>query len=233
MYNQLYAAATAPINKYDVLLSGFIKETPLKSITSYPVAQNAESLSFYTHDRINTVWQGIYRRDFLLLKHISFDESLHLHEDELFLFDLFANSPRVSTIANCYYHYMQNDESGMHRFQENRLAVANAFASCARKHLANISSCPEPIKKELIRRISSSYFGVLLNEYGSESPYHPKERRERLTELTKQAEFKEAVLAALAEKQLDFKRRLAWEAIQHHCYPLLDLLCKSAVKRIS
>ena len=233
MYNHLYTAAASSTYEYDVTLSGFTKETPAKITAIQLIDPQAESMSFYIRDRIKTVWQGIYSREFLLSKQIHFDEYLFLHEDELFLFDLFSNYPQVTAVSNCYYHYMQHNESGMHRFQENRLDAANAFASCARNHLAKMPSCPTPIKKELIRRISSSYFGVLLNEYGSGSPYPPRERRERLSELAEQKEFKEAVLAALAEKQLDFKRRLAWEAARLHCYPLLDFLCKAAVRRLS
>ena len=188
---------------------------------------------FFAKKRIRTVWQGIYRREFLNTFKITFEESINTHEDELFNFDFFARTPYVAAAAGCYYHYVQHEASEMHRFQENRMATANAFSTLAKEHLDQILDCPEAIKKELIRRISSSYFGVLLNEYGSNSPYSAKERREHLQALTQCKDFVSAIKEAQSAGQLDLKRSIAWLAIQLKQFFLLDCICKAAAQTTS
>ena len=236
-YDRLHTLAVSFFPKFDAVFCGYSLDR-LGRCSCRPLAKDdtldKDCVFLFAKKRIRTVWQGIYRRDFLNTFKITFEESIRgAHEDELFNFDFFARNPYVAATTGCYYHYVQHEASEMHRFQENRMATANVFSAQAKEHLEQIPDCPEAIKKELIRRISSSYFGVLLNEYGSGSPYSAKERRERLQALTQCQDFVSAIKEAQSAGQLDLKRTFAWSMIKMRQYFLLDCICQAAAHRIA
>lgn len=59
----------------------------------------------------NTIWNGLYRKDFLVKYNIKFNEAIRLgHDDQLFNIDLFRHFSSFKILSECYYIWMQRSE---------------------------------------------------------------------------------------------------------------------------
>lgn len=112
----------------DVLLGNYtrVRENdktlfePLKSVTAY----GNERLSAKPVDgggvRMNAVWAGLFRRDFLLSNNLFFNEKMIAQEDTLFYYEFGLRTRKIFKFDELSYIYRQRESSVMHTHDSMR-----------------------------------------------------------------------------------------------------------------
>ncbi len=112
----------------DIINYGIKYEYPTKRITdkkySYKknhILSGSEALSIYGHTSTNKIKiapivnNKIYKTEYLKNNGIIFNESIRYQEDDVFTFKALLSANKVAFIPNCFYHYVQREQSLIHQ----------------------------------------------------------------------------------------------------------------------
>lgn len=123
----------------DLIISGFIREFHRKSGRQYITAvrwtqkyisipkqinRESQTLEFY-HAYIH-VWNKLYRRNFLLKNHVTFDESLRYGEDVPYNICVLSHAASILFSENTGYHYVCHSSTQLTTRWNDTLIESNA-----------------------------------------------------------------------------------------------------------
>lgn len=75
------------------------------------------------HNGLYSLWNKLYRADFLKEHSLAMDEKLIRAEDAWFNFDCLMHAEKVNYVSQALYYYVQHCESIMHQVQPNQYAA--------------------------------------------------------------------------------------------------------------
>ena len=121
---------------YHILSENRIKETNIKSAfegNGHEFFNNAFT-DLMQNEVLNSPWNKLYNRNFLIWNKINFDENLSIYEDILFNIKALDRANYLMVNPKPYYHYMiQASGTALTRFHENN------YESVKKIHMAGIN----------------------------------------------------------------------------------------------
>lgn len=100
------------------------------------------------------VWDGIYRRDLITDNHIRFHTDLHLHEDDVFMGELYCHVDAVAiTNLRVYCYVESSSQSSTHNQNRNRQCQLIESGYLAIEHRGSYveQHCPEAMTLERLK----------------------------------------------------------------------------------
>lgn len=144
-----YAALLGAIGESEIAVGAYEDLTDTGSITPCPIGRAAKESAFLTLFAVCCLWTKLIRRDFIVENQLSFDESVHIGEDVIFLASAAACHPTVKHTDECVYSHIYHDlaPSASLTHIYTRAAFSEHIA-CRRRLLsicaeAGIDECPK------------------------------------------------------------------------------------------
>jgi glycosyltransferase involved in cell wall biosynthesis len=205
MYEKLYGAAYT--NNAQVAICNYMEEytNPNRSfIISHPFKENdlldkkriREHIitSFATNDNMGyySLWNKVYKREWLLEKNLKINEERNHGEDWWFNLMVFSIADRAVFLTGEYYHYMRiNSNSLMLKYNENQFDL---FLSGRNHLLSLLHLCGIEISKyqiELDKRFVEECIGCIYKEVLLQPKWDKASRR--IQHILTNEEFKHAL----------------------------------------
>lgn len=155
--------ATLETDDTDIVVCNIQKEYDNK-IETVLDCKNHEILSdnllqkFILFEFDYAIYNKLYKRDFLVNHHISFDKDLRLSQDALFNLYAFTYINKLSIVPETFYHYVSKEGSLMSSPQDKRIASFNYIIRSFKKF------CEEH-KKDREWKIFEQYMGPGYQKY--------------------------------------------------------------------
>jgi glycosyltransferase involved in cell wall biosynthesis len=180
-------------------------------------------------------WDKLYKKSFLDLYNLKFDEELKALEDIWFNYQVLKKAKRIKALNNAYYYYRVNPQSITKSFKANRIELNDCFISRLVKDLGNDyfinpnSALIQSTYEVVFRLLLMSVRQFLCNPENKKGFW---EKRKIIAEISEEnVIYKQAILAinigALSKRQKSFLRMLKMHmystillagTIRNHCH---------------
>ncbi len=100
------------------------KTLPSKYKYENKLLKHENLIKHFLVDKISpSIWDKLFKKNFLIENNLKFDKDLNICEDLLFVLNSFIKSSKVYTINNYFYNYYQNVNSSIHTLSPKILQV--------------------------------------------------------------------------------------------------------------
>lgn len=104
-----YSALLGAIGDSDIAVGAYEDLTDTGHTTPCPINQAAKASPFLTLFAVCCLWTKLIRREFIVKNRLSFDQSVHIGEDVIFLANVAACHPTVKHTDECVYSHIYHD----------------------------------------------------------------------------------------------------------------------------
>lgn len=166
-------------NNYDIILSRvFINNKTIElnkcNINNSFLIKNKELLyksmiynNYKKFSCVDTVWAKLYKKDFILLNNISFDEQLKSYEDVIFNFEAYAQAKQIYFFNKPTYYYVVNHSSICHSFQEDMQKNSLLYLNKSNMLKDKLNICENDFPDMVLRvvvRLFRKYYNFIEDE---------------------------------------------------------------------
>lgn len=199
---------------------GQIEEQRIQHVMENYLKKNAFRQKFpqlFNEGALYTLWNKVYRRDFLEAHHIRFTNA-PMGQDVRFNYDVYAEVKTVRFVDHAYYHYVINRaDSSTNRYRSNRLKLQLEELALLEKLIQSFEiSGDSMLLNEKSRFLKGNVNHVVLSNL-------PREKRYSLMrEIVDQPAFEDVF------ENNPYLDAVTRDLLANHHFPLYDLLFRTA-----